>query len=72
MFPASVAGAAVRSTDAVEEATSFEFGGTLDVAARAPALTLRKSPRVVFIFSPPIPHIARKPGWYLCQDLDNP
>src|ERR1700722_6187665 len=72
MASASPAGAPVRSPDAVGEATSFEFAETLDAAATAPAPALRKSRRVVFIFSPPIPHIARKPGGHLCQNLANP
>src|ERR1700752_630291 len=55
MSPAFPVGAAVRSPDAVEEASSFEFAETPDVAATAPAPTLRKSRRVVFIFTPPIP-----------------
>jgi hypothetical protein len=58
MSPASPVGAAVRSPDAVEEASSFEFVETPDVAATAPAPTLRKSRRVVFISTPPIPLIA--------------
>src|ERR1035438_6381226 len=58
MSPASPAVDAVRSPDAVEEAISFEFTETPDVAATAPAPTLRKSRRVVFILTPPIPPIA--------------
>src|SRR5271166_5131374 len=52
MLPAPPVGPAVRSPDAVEEETSFEFAEMPDVAASAPALTLRKSRRVVFIFTP--------------------
>jgi hypothetical protein len=72
MPPASPPDAATLSPDALEAACAFEFAETLDAAATAPAPALKKSRRVVFIFSPPIPHIARKPGWHLCQDLANP
>src|ERR1700677_3764207 len=53
MLPSSPAGAAADLPDAVEERLSFEFGETADVAATAPAPTLRKSRRVVFISTPP-------------------
>ena len=53
MLPASRVGAAADLPDAVEEKPSFEFAETEDVAAAAPALTLRKSRRVVFISTPP-------------------
>src|SRR5271170_3850463 len=66
MSPAPPVGPAVCSPDAVEEETSFEFAEIPDVAATAPALTLRKSRRVVFIFTPLIPPIfpeIRSGGW---------
>src|SRR5277367_41441 len=52
MSPAPSVGSAVRSPDAVEEEASFELAEMPDVATTAPALTLRKSRRVVFIFTP--------------------
>src|SRR5580704_8263139 len=49
MSPAPPAGATVRSSDAVKDETSFERDETPDVAATAPAPTLRNSRRVVLI-----------------------
>jgi len=53
MLPSSPAGAAADLPDAIDGTLSFEFGKTADVAAMAPAPTLRKSRRVVFISTPP-------------------
>jgi hypothetical protein len=58
MLPSPPAGAAADLPDAVEEKLSFEFAEMADVAATAPAPTLRKSRRVVFIPTPPIPPVA--------------
>jgi hypothetical protein len=52
MSGASPAGAAVRFPDTVTEETSSEFAETPDIAATAPAPTLRKSLRLAFIFGP--------------------
>src|SRR5580704_1877597 len=59
MSSASPAGAAVRSSDAVKDETSFELDETPDVAATAPAPTLRNSRRVVLILRLQFPSSAR-------------
>jgi len=53
MLLAPSAGVAADLPDAIEEKPSFEVVETADVAATAPAPTLRKSRRVVFITTPP-------------------
>jgi hypothetical protein len=52
MLSALLGGDDARSSDAVEAETGFEFAETPAVAAKAPAPTLRKFRRVVFISRP--------------------
>jgi hypothetical protein len=66
MSSASPAGAAVRSSDAVKDETSFELDETPDVAATAPAPTLRNSRRVVLILRLQLPPTAH-PSFTECE-----
>src|SRR5271163_4885201 len=50
----------VCSPDAVKDEVSLESAGTPDMAATAPAPTLRKSRRLAFIVAPPSPLFSRK------------
>ena len=68
MLPASPAGAAAGLPDAIEEKPSFEFAETEDVEATAPAPTLRKSRRVVFISTPPGDLQTSSPSWRVARN----
>src|SRR5580700_7703364 len=67
MLPAASAGAAADFPDAIEEMPWFEFAETADVVATAPAPTLRKSRRVVFISTPP-----GEPACVKCEPVASP